>query len=661
MQVADFSEKATAIRCAMLRNAVTLSEMTRPDVESAAADVAAGGSEESVADGNWRARLAGLWRLYRQSAPDTRAKLFGSFAMTLVATLWPLVLVFVAALLADRANATPGGGVVGWASRYSGDELAVFLGMVALVTAAAVYFEMTWFAELGSLAGVELRKRLFGTLISLPLGFFAGSRMKEVADMVDADLKKVQSSWCVDWRLLWSGFLLVAATTVALFVIEARLAGIVLGALAVIAGLVGWLLKTSISPRKVGSASRVFRESVQALPLVKSFANENHERGRLRYALSKASAAEQGRTRWRSGVLAVGGLLVTAVVIYYFWYRAQQIAKGDGSFEAGRTVAFVFLTVILAATSCRLVQVWLRLLQAGLAAQRAALILAENSEQLENGPYLPDSRGRLEGRVEFNKASVSAMGANGKGGAVTDFTMKMAPGQKIAVVGPDASGRALLLELMLGFHELDGGEIWIDGRSLSDYPLAWLRGQIGWLPREPQFFSATVAENIAFGRPGATEKEIREAAEKAAALDFIENLADGFGAKVAAGAGAGPRDGFSPNWDQRHRLALARVFLKDPPVVAIEGLDPGAMEPPGHGDGKAKAARDVFAQIAEAEDLLMKGRTALVVARRLSVTRDADLILVMRDGRVEEQGQHAELYESKGYYRLLCEGSFGRH
>ena len=131
---------------------------------------------------------------------------------------------------------------------------------------------------------------------------------------------------------------------------------------------------------------------------------------------------------------------------------------------------------------------------------------------------------------------------------------------------------------------------------------------------------------------------------------------------MSAGGGDRP-EAFLPNREQRHRLALARIFLEDPPLLAIEGLDPRVVDSPidQNRNHKKKAGGDVFAQVAEAEDLLMKNRTTLVVARRLSVTRDADRILVMRGGRVEEQGSHLELYESKGYYRQLCEGTFGRY
>ena len=581
-------------------------------------------------------------------------KLIASCAMGLAAALLPLALVFAAALLADRAAGTGGGGIVGWASNHNADELAIFLGLTALVTAAALYFELIWFAEIGSMAGVELRKRVFASLIALPLGFFEGSRMNEVADMVESDLERVQSAWSRDWRILWRCCLLVLATTVALFMIEPQLAGIVAGAFAGIAALTCWLLK--ITPGRNIPGTGVFSEAVQSLPLLKSFASENHERGRLRQALALSTASERDHTRWRSGIFAMAGLLVFAVVIYYLWYRGQQIDRGDGSFEAGRTLAFVLLTAVLVGAAARLARALMNLSAAGESAQRAAMILGETSEQLESGPYLPDSRGRLEGRVEFDKVGSTAQGAmDGLVEEIENITLTMEPGQKIALVGDDQSGKALLLELMLGFHEIDSGDVRIDGRSLKEYPLAWLRSQIGWLPRQPQFISATIAENVAYGCSGASAEEIREAAEKAGAVEFIDKLPDRFETKIVSGADC------ALSRDQRHRLAMARLFLKDPPLLAFEELDSSEVELPKTGNSNDRAGGGLYPKIVAAEDRLMKNRTTLVVARRMSTTRDADRILVIRDGRVEEKGTHAELYETKGYYRLLCEGQFGRH
>ncbi len=627
----------------------------------------------------WRKRLAALWRLFREHAPALRGKFSAAVALSVAGAVLPLTFVFVIALLADRGSATLVGGLVGWAAGYSSDALAVFLGSVALVLIVGWAFEVIWFADIADEVSSEVHKSLFSSLLSQPISSYQGKGPGLVAEEYSGDLNLLRCGWGQFLRRTLKCAGLVVTAMIAMFWVEPRLSGIAVGALLVVVVLAGWLLarplkmaaeKNNESADGVGAAE-VFGETLAGLRAVKSFAMENHQRGRLRHALVGERKLEKQWFQWRLGVICGAATAVLALLIFMIWDRARAIE--DGSFEMGRTVTFALLLVMLAASVVNGVAAFCSLSAAGAAAVRVREMIFRSPERLETGKHLPDSRGRLEGGIEFS--GVSAQLPHGSdvgsrpfaGGSLHEVTFSVKAGHRLALVGAAESGRELVADLLLALHQPQAGDIRMDGRSVDDYPLAWLRGQIGWVPRHPHLFGGSVAENLAHARPSASEEEVRAAAEKAGALAFIEQLNDGFATQIAV---TGRRHGnadpaadsgaaaFHPSERQMHQIALARVFLKDPPIVVIEGWQSEHADSAADDSTKAGGA---YSAIAEAEDRLAEGRTAVLLAARLSATRDADEILVLRDGRIEDRGDHANLYEARGYYRLLCESSFGRH
>jgi ATP-binding cassette, subfamily B, bacterial len=237
---------------------------------------------------------------------------------------------------------------------------------------------------------------------------------------------------------------------------------------------------------------------------------------------------------------------------------------------------------------------------------------------------------RSEGHVEYRDISFSYSKRNE---TLADISFEVQPGQVVAIVGPTGAGKSTLISLLPRFYDPSGGQIFLDGRPTKDITLKSLRSQISLVLQEPLLFSGTIADNILYGRAGATMEDVYEAAKSANAHDFIERMPDGYGTVL------GER-GLQLSGGERQRISVARAFLKDAPILILD-------EPTSSIDSRTEAV------ILDALDLLMVGRTTFMIAHRLSTIRHADVILVLHDGRIVEQGTHDELLLRDGLYRQL--------
>ena len=220
-----------------------------------------------------------------------------------------------------------------------------------------------------------------------------------------------------------------------------------------------------------------------------------------------------------------------------------------------------------------------------------------------------------------------------------DLSLHAAPGERVALVGPSGAGKSTIVSLLLRFYDPESGRVLLDGRPAPDFPLRALRGQTAIVPQEVLLFGGSISENIAYGKPGATPEEIADAARRANAHDFVERFPEGYQTVV------GER-GVKLSGGQRQRIAIARAILKDPAILILD---------------EATSALDSESErlVQDALDHLMRGRTSFIIAHRLATVREADRIVVIRDGSVAESGTHAELLENReGLYRRLSEFQF---
>ena len=248
-------------------------------------------------------------------------------------------------------------------------------------------------------------------------------------------------------------------------------------------------------------------------------------------------------------------------------------------------------------------------------------------------PANPEPVRIKKGEITFDNVDFTHDGANKDDGLFTGLDLAIAPSEKVGLVGHSGSGKTTLTRLLLRFNDIDGGKITIDGQDITKITQDDLRKNIAYVPQEPLLFHRSISENIAYGKPGASEREIREAAIKAHALEFIEKLPKGFDTLV------GER-GVKLSGGQRQRIAIARAILKDAPILVLDEAT-SALD--------SESEKLIQAALWE----LMKGRTAIVIAHRLSTIQKMDRIVVLNDGDIIEQGAHAELLENQGIYAKL--------
>jgi subfamily B ATP-binding cassette protein MsbA len=318
----------------------------------------------------------------------------------------------------------------------------------------------------------------------------------------------------------------------------------------------------------------------------------------------------------------LSAIIIAAVIVYAGW-RA-----GLGAINAGEFVAFL-TALMLASQSLRQLANLQGVMAEGLAASRRLFAALDIEPEIREAPsaLILD---RAQGQVRFERVSF-AYGLNHP--TLTDVSLEVRPGETIALVGPSGGGKSTLLNLLPRFYDVTGGQVLLDGTDVRDLTLASLRAQVALVTQEPFLFDDTVRNNIAYGRPDATQDEIEQAAH-AAAADFIRALPAGYDTLVGEG-------GTRLSGGQRQRIAIARAFLKDAPLLLLD---------------EATSALDTESErkVQEALERLMAGRTTLLIAHRLSTVRGADRIYVLDQGRVVEQGAHAELMEAGGLYARLA-------
>jgi len=481
----------------------------------------------------------------------------------------------------------------------------------------------------------DLRRAVFGHILALEPAFFDATRTGDVISRLTNDTLQLQQVIGYGLSMFVRNSLMMTGAAVMLFVTSWKLALLVL--LGVPATLIPILFLgrrvrrlSRDSQDRVADVSAYIDEAVHEIRTVQAYAHEDADRG---------SFGRHAEAVYRSGVARIGNkaFLIASVMLIAFcavgvilWMGGHEVL--GGRLSAGELSAFVFYASVVATGAGTLSEVWGELQRAAGAAERVIELLETAPGIVPPSQPLVLSQGAAR-TIELDHVSFSYP-ARPAQRALENFTLRVAPGERVALVGPSGAGKSTLLALLLRFYDPQQGAVRIDGVDVREMDPRAVRRQMAVVPQDPVVFAASVLDNVRYGRPEATRDEALAACERAFALEFIDRLPQGLDTLL------GER-GATLSGGQRQRLSIARALLADRPVLLLD---------------EATSSLDAASErmVQQALEALEHGRTTIAIAHRLATVQHADRIIVMDRGAIVAEGTHAELMREGGLYASLA-------
>jgi len=516
------------------------------------------------------------------------------------------------------------------------DRIAYILFGIFAATAVFSYLRIYTFAHVTQNTLARLRQTTYNHLIKLPMSFFMNRRVGELNSRISADIALLQETFTTTLAQFLRQVITIVGGIGLLTYISPHLTGFMLLIVPVVSLLAVFFGRyiRSFSKRvqkKIAESNVIVEETLSGIDTVKSFSNEAYENKRYSRKTNEVIDIALKGARWRGAFTSFIIISMFGSIVAVIWYGVHLMQQGE-FLSSGDLFKFILYSVFIAASIGGMAELFTKIQKAIGATENLLEILDEKPENI-NATEIP-TENIISGKVELKNVDF-AYPSRPDVKVLNTINLKIPKGQQVALVGPSGSGKSTITKLLLRFYDPVHGQIMVDDNDIRSWDLHEYRSQFAVVPQEVFLFGGTIRENIAYGNPQASEKQLMDAAEKSYSMEFIQRFPDKLDTVV------GDR-GVQLSGGQRQRIAIARAILKNPAVLILD---------------EATSSLDSESEdlVQKALESLMKNRTSLVIAHRLSTIRNADKIFVLQEGQIAESGTHNQLLTSGSgeYARLI--------